>query len=72
MCTTVATLINVVTTDIFSDKKSRAKNISRNEAPLPRRAAMVTSDKSECVPILLTYNPALRSDEKGSAFRDIG
>ena len=40
---------------------TRAKNIIRNEAPLPKCATTITTDKSECVPFIHTYNPALRS-----------
>ena len=40
---------------------TRAKIITRNEALLPKSATTITTDKSECVPFILTCNPALRS-----------
>ena len=40
---------------------TRTKNITRNEALLPKSATTITTDKSECVPFTLTYNAALRS-----------
>ena len=40
---------------------TRAKNITRNEALLPKSATTTTSEKPECVLFILTYNPALRS-----------
>ena len=39
---------------------TRAKNITRKEALL-LKSTTVTTDKSECVPFTLTYNPTLRS-----------
>ena len=40
---------------------TRAKIITRKEALLPKSATTITTDKSECVPFILTRNPALRS-----------
>ena len=40
---------------------TRAKIITRKEALLPKSATTITTDKSECVPFILTCNPALRS-----------
>ena len=40
---------------------TRVKNITGNEGLLSKNATTITTDKSECVPFILTYNPALRS-----------
>ena len=39
----------------------RTKNITSNEALLPQNVTTITLDKSKCAPVLLRYNPALRS-----------
>ena len=38
---------------------TRTKKIARNETLLLKSATTITEDKSECVPFIVTYNPAL-------------
>ena len=54
-------LTNFLLHDEISQEIKRAKHISRNGAFLPKNATTVTKYKSECVPVMLTYNAALRS-----------